>query len=338
MAKSKKMIKLQDIAADTGVSINTVSRALRGKPDVNEETRREILKAAKKLGYLTSEKSIPASRPLLIGVLVEDILNPFYAKIMQGIERVIWQKRANFLFQCSYRQESKEQEILTFFGQQPVDGLLITAVANPGQVNAYLQHSDIPTVFLSQRFEQYDVDYVINDNYEGARLAVEYLLRLGHSQIAHITGIGPQVSSAERLRGYQEALEATGIPINPRLICSSDSSIESGYYVMKSLLQTDVKFTAVFAYNDLIALGAIRAIKEANLRIPTDISVVGYDDIIFAEFSEIPLTTVHQPILEIGTKATEILFERIELGSDSPSSRIIMKPRLVIRGTTTICP
>lgn len=335
--KRRKLIKLQDIAVKAGVSVNTVSRALRDKSDVGENTRKTIIKLARELGYAIPEQVPAPNRNLLIGVLIQDILNPFYANIVQGIESVLWQKRANFLFQCSYRQESKEQDILAFFSQQPVDGLLITSVVNPEQVIAHLKHSRLPTIFLSQHFEQYAVDYVINDNYEGALLAVEHLINLGHTQIAYLAGLESQ-SNAERFRGYQRALATAGIPVNPWLIRASDSTIESGYYVMKSLLQSDVKLTAVFAYNDLIALGAIRAIKEANLRIPADLSVVGYDDIVFAEFSEIPLTTVHQPTMEIGRKAAELLFEKIAAGPGPQPVQIVLKPYLAIRGTTSICP
>lgn len=334
--KRRKSVKLHDIAVKAGVSVNTVSRALRDKSDVREKTRRTILKIARELGYAIPEQAAARNKPLLIGVLIQDILNPFYANIVQGIESVLWQKRANFLFQCSYRQELKEQDILTFFSEQPVDGLLITSVINPDHVIAHLKHSQLPTIFLSQRFEQYEVDYVINDNYEGALLAVEHLIKLGHTQIAYLAGIETQ-SNAERFRGYQRALEAAGIPLNQWLIRASDSTIESGYYVMKSLLQTDLKLTAVFAYNDLIALGAIRAIKEVNRRVPADISVVGYDDIPFAEFSEVPLTTVHQPTLEIGWKAAELLFEKIEFGANHLPRQIVLKPHLTIRGTTSIC-
>lgn len=337
MEKRRKLVKLRDIAQKAGVSVNTVSRALRGKADIGEETKKTILALARELGYAAPEINAAPEKTHQIGVLIQDIQNPFYAGIVEGIEGVLWQKRANFLFQCSYRQESREQALLAFFAQQAIDGLLITSVINPAHVIAQLEGTTIPTVFLSQHFEQYEVDYVINDNYEGAFLAVEHLLQLGHTQIAYIAGFDTQ-SNTERFRGYQETLEKSGKSIDPRLIRTSDSTIESGYYVMKSLLQAHVKFTAVFAYNDLLALGAIRAIKEAGLHVPADISVVGYDDITFAEFAEIPLTTVHQPITEIGAKAAEILFEKIENENRQNAYHVILKPRLTIRGTTSIGP
>jgi len=171
----KETVRLRDIAIKAGVSVNTVSRALRNKPDVSEKTRKAIFRLAEELGYVFPPQSSPTRRKtLMIGVLIQDILNPYYAKVVQGIEHVLWQERVKFLFGCSYRQESKEKDILLFFSQQQVDGLLITSVVNPDYVISYLEHSNIPTIFLSQRFEQYEVDYVINDNFEGASMATEH--------------------------------------------------------------------------------------------------------------------------------------------------------------------
>jgi len=338
MKARRKSIKLHDIAVRASVSVNTVSRALRNKPDVGEKTRETILQLAKELGYVIPSQTSPRNEIPVIGVLIQDILNPFYARVVQGIESVLWQERANFLFGCSYRQESKEKDVLSFFSQQQVDGLLITSVVNPDYVISYLKHSNVPTIFLSQRFEQYEVDYVINDNFEGAFMATEHLLKLGHTRIAYIMGIDTQVSAHERFRGYQGALKNAGIPVDNRLLRSGDSTIESGYYLAKDLLQSGEKMTAFFAYNDLVALGAFRAIREANLRIPTDVSLVGYDDIIFTEFFEAPLTTVHQPTIEISRKAAELLFEKIKAGPSYEIQQVVLKPRLVIRSSTSICP
>lgn len=338
MRTRRKSVKLHDIAVKAGVSVNTVSRALRNKPDVGEKTRETILRLAKELGYVIPSQASSRPEVSMIGVLIQDILNPFYAKVVQGIESVLWQERANFLFGCSYRQESKEKDVLSFFSQQQVDGLLITSVVNPDYVISYLKQSNIPTIFLSQRFEQYEVDYVINDNFEGAFMATEHVIKLGHTRIAHITVPDTQMSARERLRGYQHALENAGIPVEKRLLRSGDSTVESGYYLTKDLLQSGEKMTALFAYNDVVALGAFRAVKEANLQVPTDISLVGYDDIMFAEFFEIPLTTVRQPTIEISRKAAELLFEKIKAGSHYKTHQVILKPRLVVRSSTSICP
>lgn len=338
MKTKKKTVRLHDIAVKAGVSVNTVSRALRNKPDVSEKTRTTIFRLAEELGYVLAPQSSSSDKILTIGVLIQDILNPFYAKIVQGIEHVLWQERAKFLFGCSYRQESKERDIFAFFCQQQVDGLMVGSVVNPEHIAKQLKTIDIPVVAFSQHFQEFDLDYVINDNYTGAMVAMDHLIKLGHRHIAHIAGLDSQVSSRERVRGYKEALNNAGIPIDHRLLRTSDNTIESGYYLTKDLLQASDKLTAIFAYNDLVALGAFRAIREANLQVPSDISLIGYDDITIAEFFEVPLTTVKQPMQEIGRKAAELLFEKIRTGSEHQIQHIVLKPRLTVRSSTSICP
>lgn len=333
----KKPVRLEDIAAKTGVSINTVSRALRNQPYVNKATKTVIFRVAKELGYPVAAPLPSEENPFTIGVLVQDMKNPFFPMALEGIEQVLWQERANLLFGCSYRQESKERDVFIAFCRQQVDGIFLGSVINPEFIASHLQEIAIPVTSISQRFQEYNVDYVINDNYHGAILAMEHLIKLGHTRIAHISGLESQMSSQERLRGYQDALAAAGIPVDPQLLRSSDNTMESGYFLAKDLLQTTHDLTALFAFNDLVALGAARAIREANLHVPADISLVGYDDIPSAEYFEVPLTTVRQPMVEIGRKATEILLEKIRLGGKHQLQRIILQPTLSIRSSTSIC-
>ncbi len=337
MRTKKKTARLRDIANKAGVSVNTVSRALRNKPDVSEHTRTTIFHLAEELGYVLPQQPPTENEVLTIGVLIQDILNPYYAEIVQGIEQVLWQERANFLFGCSYRQESREKDVFTYFCQQGVDGLLIGSVVNPEYIIAQLENITLPTIAVSQRFQERNIGYVVNDNYYGAFLATDHLLKLGHTRIAHIAGLDSQSSAGERIRGYQDALAEAGIPFDPRLLRTSDNTVESGYYLAKDLLQSVKDISAMFTYNDLLALGAFRAIREAQLKVPTDISLVGYDDIALAEFFEVPLTTVHQPMLEIGRKATEILLDKIRRNEEA-SQQVVLKPRLTIRSSTSVCP
>jgi DNA-binding LacI/PurR family transcriptional regulator len=335
----KKTVRLHDIAAKAGVSINTVSRALRNQVYVNERTRATIFQVAEELGYALPLQASPSnSKRLTIGVLIQDIKNPFFPMAIEGIEQVLWQENANLLFGCSYRQESKERDLLVSFCQQQVDGIFLGSVINPDYILSQLRHIACPVVSISQRFQECEVDYVINDNYKGAMLAMEHVIKLGHTRIAHIAGLDTELSTQERLRGYQDALKHAGIPFDERLLRRSDETMESGYFLSKDLLQVTEDVTAIFAFNDLVALGAARAIREANLQIPTDISLVGYDDIPSAEYLEVPLTTVNQPIVEIGRKATEILCEKIKTGPEHPLQQIILQPRLSIRRSTSVCP
>ncbi len=335
----KKTVRLHDIAAKAGVSINTVSRALRNQLYVNEKTKATIFQVAEELGYSFPLQTSPSSnKTLTIGVLIQDIKNPFFPMAIEGIEQVLWQENANLLFGCSYRQELKERDILLSFCQQQIDGIFLGSVINPEYILSQLRHISCPVVSISQRFQECNVDCVINDNYKGAILAMEHLIKLGHTRIAHISGLDAELSTQERLRGYKDALKNAGIPFDEQLLRSSDETMESGYFLTKDLLHVTDDLTAIFAFNDLAALGAARAIREANLQIPTDISLVGYDDIPSAEYLEVPLTTVNQPVVEIGRKATEILFEKIKTGHEHQLQQIILQPRLSIRRSTSICP
>ncbi len=341
--KKTKTVRLRDIAEKAGVSVNTVSRTLRNNPGVSEATKRTIVQLAEELGYPFASqteldhKALAVDR-LTIGVLIQDTQNPFFWSVVQGIEQVLWQERANFLFECSHRQESKERDVFSFFCQQPVDGLIIGSVIDRDYILGQLQHTTIPMTSLSQRFQESNIDYVVNDNYRGAIMAMEHLISLGHTRIAYIAGLSTQTSARERARGYKDALESAGIPRDERLLRTSDDTVESGYYLAKDLLQTTENLSAIFAYNDLVALGAFRAIREANLHVPTDISLVGYDDIAHAGFFEVPLTTVHQPMVEIGRKAAEILLEKIKIGAEHHVQQILLQPKLTIRSSTSICP
>jgi LacI family transcriptional regulator len=333
----KKPVRLKDIAVKAGVSINTVSRALHKRPYVNEKTKALIFQVAEELGYALAPQTVSESRTLTIGVLVQDIKNPFYPMALEGIEQALWQERANLLFGCSYRQESKERDIFSSFCQQQVDGIFLGSVINPEYILSQLRNTSIPVTSISQRFQECNVDYVITDNYKGAILAMEHLIKLGHTRIAHISGLDAQMSSQERLRGYKDALKNAGLPFDEQLIRSGDDTMESGYFLTKDLLQATRDLTAIFAFNDLIALGAARGITEANLQIPTDISLVGFDDIPAAEYFEVPLTTVHQSIVEIGRKATEILIAKIRAGSMHQLQQIVLQPKLSVRSSTSIC-
>ena len=332
-----KSVRLRDIAAKAGVSINTVSRALHQRPYVNEKTRSFIFQAAEELGYALAPATVSDSKTLTIGVLMQDIKNPFYPMALEGIEQALWQERANLLFGCSYRQESKERDIFSSFCQQQVDGIFLGSMINPEYILSRLPKIAIPVTSISQRFQECHVDYVITDNYKGALLAMEHLIKLGHRRIAHISGLDTQTSSQERLRGYKDALANAGLPFDEQLLRSGDDTMESGYFLTKNLLQAASDLTAIFAFNDLIALGAARGIREAKLQIPTDISLVGFDDIPAAEYVEVPLTTVRQSMVEIGRKATEILLAKIRAGGLHRLQQIVLQPKLSVRSSTSIC-
>lgn len=338
MAKERKTTKLQDIAEEVGMSINTVSRALRNKPDVNETTRNIIVQKAREMEYEFAEPAaINRDNVLQIGVIIEDLENPHYARIIRGMEQVFWHERINFIIYSSYRRESKELGICEFFCDQRLDGIIVASAMNPEGLVKLIEDAGIPAVALSRNYEEFGMDFVVTDNFAGGYMAAEHLLRLGHQSIAHITGVESQRSAMDRLCGYSQALTDANIPVDPRIIRVSDNSIESGYYLTRDLLQIPDRPTAIFAYSDLVALGCYRAINECNITVPNDLSLVGFDDNYFAEYYQQPLTTVHQPSTEIGSKCAEILIRKIRSVPTEAPQKIILKPRLAVRSSTSIC-
>jgi len=329
---------MKDVAREGGVSINTVSRALNGKPDVNKDTKKRILEIADRLNYVPNflAKGLVTKNTKTIGVIVSDNANPFFARIIKGTEDFARSKGYNIILCNTDERYEREEEAIRLLREKRVDGLLITLT--PAQEKRAdileLKRSGVPFVLLNRHMENIMTDYVINDNVYGAYLAVNHLVKSGHKKIGYISG-PPQISSAqERLEGYKKALFENNIDFDNSLVKKSNLKMEDGYRLMKEFLQLENRPTAVFAYSDLLAIGALKALKEAKLRVPKDIALVGYDDIEFCSLLEVPLTTVHQPRYRIGEEGAKILINRIEKKDSEGFQQIVLKPELVIREST----
>ncbi|HHY97537.1 MAG TPA: LacI family transcriptional regulator, partial [Firmicutes bacterium] len=308
-------VTIKDIAERAGVSVNTVSRALNNKPEISPETREKIIEIARSLNYTPNilARSLVLKQTYTLGLVVPDNSDPFYAQLAKGVEATAIKRQYNSILCNTDENPNKEIDVLKLLREKRVDGILITTVQKDAAYFKEMLRDEIPFVFLNRHMDDLDVDYVVNDNVAGAYEAVSFLIQLGHKRIAHITGPAHLSSVREREKGYRKALEDHGLEASGSLIFRSDSlKIAAGYNVMKSLLASDSRITAVFAFCDLLAIGAYKAIIEAGLNVPGDISIIGYDDIEFAEFLEVPLTTVAQPTYEIGQIGTEILIERLK--------------------------
>ena len=326
---------MKDIAREAGVSINTVSRALNGKPDVNEDTKKGILEIADRLNYVPNflAKGLVTKNTRTIGVIVSDNANPFFARMIKGIEDYARSRGYNIILCNTDERYEKEEEAVRLLREKRVDGLLITLT--PAQKERTdileLKRTGVPFVLLNRHMDDIITDYVINDNVYGAYLAVSHLAKLGHKRIGYISGPSQISSVRERLEGYKKALFENNIKFDNSLVKESNLKMEDGYKLMKEFLELENRPTAVFTYSDLLAIGALKALKEAKLEVPKDIALVGYDDIEFSSLLEVPLTTVHQPRYRIGEEGAKILIDRIE-GKDSEDlHQIVLKPELVIR-------
>ncbi|MGG6314280.1 LacI family DNA-binding transcriptional regulator [Paenibacillus macerans] len=328
------MITIYDIAQQTGYSPTTVSKVFNGYTDVSEKTRRKILDTAERLGYVPNAhaRSLTTKRSWTIGMLFIEpsgagILHPYFAGVIEGFKQVATSKGYDLMF-ISKDIGNKKSGYLEHCKIRGIDGVVVIL---PDATDPYFQElldSAIPCVLLDQESDGKSTVY--SDNIEGSWRAVNYLHSLGHRKIAHIGG-GPTFAGKKRLNGYMQAMRELGLPIHPQHVVqgSYDYTVESGKKAMEELLQAEERPTAVFAAGDNLALGAMTAIKGHGLRVPEDISLVGFDDIEMAKYLTPALTTVRQNTYVLGSRAADMLTYTIEGGEDVQSD--VIPVELVIR-------
>ncbi|WP_339822303.1 LacI family DNA-binding transcriptional regulator [Paenibacillus sp. FSL R7-0216] len=328
------MITIYDIAQFTGFSPTTVSKVFNGYSDVSEKTRRKILDAADELGYVPNAhaRSLTTKRSWMIGVLFIEpsgagILHPYFGGVIEGFKQVATSKGYDLMF-ISKDIGGKRSGYLEHCKIRGIDGVVVVL---PDASDPYFQElleSKIPCVLLDQKSTVKSTVY--SDNAEGVRQAVSYLHSIGHRKIAHIGG-GPTFAGEQRLNGYIQAMEELGLTINPQHVVqgSYDYTIESGSRAMEELLKADERPTAVFAAGDNLAVGAMMAMKRHGLRVPEDISLVGFDDIEMSKFLTPALTTVRQNTYVLGSRAADMLIYSIEGGEDVQKG--VIPVELVVR-------
>jgi len=331
------MVTIKEIAEKAGVSTATVSRALNGKPDIALETKKKILAIVKELNYTPNNiaRAFVTKKTKCIGVVVADNANPFYAEIIRGIEETTMRKGYSIILCNTSEDIKREIKAIQVLKEKRVDGMIINPTQKKIEHLRALKEEGIPFVLLNRNIEELEVDCVKNDNIYGAYQATEHLIRLGHKRIGHITGPLYTSSVRERIIGYKKALATYGIPIDESLIANVSLTFQGGYEGALKLLKSSDPPTAIFAYSDIMAIGVIKACKELKIKIPENLSLVGYDDIEISSFIEVPLTTVRQARYTIGTIITDLLIKRIRRPkSKKPPQCIVLKPELVIRNST----
>jgi len=338
-SRNRKLERLtiRDIAREAGVSINTVSRALNDKPDISDKTKERVLETVKRLGYRPNRlaRGLRSNKTGTIGVVVTDIANPYFAALVKGVGKAAKEHNYSIILQDTDEDYEKEREAVQTMLAEQVDGLLITPVQTGKETIIELQESGLPFVLLGRHFDDLETDYVATDDIRGGFLATEHLIRQGHERIALLGGPLHISSAKERFQGYKEALERYGLELDERLIETGAITMRDGYATAKSLLSCEPRPTAIFAYSDFVALGIVKAIREAGLKIPDDIAIVGYDDIEFSSCLEVPLTTVRIPKEEIGRQAVEILLEKMAKPDGAGQFRgVKLEVELVVREST----
>ena len=328
------MPTMKDVAQAAAVSVTTVSHVVNETRYVSEELRERVLQAMDKLNYHpnTLARSLRQGISHTIGLIVPDNANPFFAEIARVIETRGFENGYSCILCNSDSQLEKELTYVSMLVAKQVDGIVFIGASSHSEQIALLTEQAVPVVVADRQLLDSDVDLVLVDNYRGGHLATEHLISQGHRRIGCVTGPSDTTPSADRVHGYMDALAAAGLPVDNTLIVKGDFRYSTGATGASQLLDLTEPPTAIFACNDAMAIACMAVVRERGLAIPDDISIIGFDDVPQAAFTSPPLTTVAQPIEEIGKVATDLLIERMS-GSTRPNQRVILDVSLVIRGS-----
>lgn len=305
---------LAELAQAAGVSISTVSRVLsNGKYPLKKETRQRILVLAEEMGYKPNlvARSLQSSRSHLVGVIVDRMQSPFAAATVQGIQDGLRNAGYSISIAYSNRDQDLAKEAINSFYSHQVDGIVILNSWLHTFNDPILSLQDRPFVFVNRVFGNCMHNCVGPGDRYGAQLATQHLVDLGHRRIGYINGMEDWIEAQNRLSGYRDVLVKHGLPVDETLIRQGNWGVDSGYEAARELLALDERPTAIFAANDIMALGAIYAIQKAGLEVPTDVAIVGYDDRDFAAWIRPALTTIRMPSYEMGQAAARLLLQQI---------------------------
>ena len=338
----KSAVTVKDVAQRAGVHPSTVSRALSaGTARVSADLVARVLAAAEALSYRPNRvaRALRMRQSSSVGMLIPDILNPAYPPIVRGVEDALRPAGLSVLLASTDNDPRREADLIALMLDQRVDGLLLATATRKYPPLADLLRAGLPVVLANRSTGNGQLPLVTGDDERGIRLAVEHLRSLGHQDIAHLAGTDRVSSGHDRKRAFVRAMRETGKPADPEAIVSADQfdgpvGIQLGELLTRELLARRVKFTAVVAANDLLAMGCYTVLERNHLAVPGAVSVVGYNDIGLADRISPPLTTVHNPLYEIGLAAGQRLLQCMQGGGAGKAERQTLAPSLIVRGST----
>jgi len=332
-------VTIKDIAAELGLSVSTVSKALNDYLDVSPETRQLVKETAQRLGYQPNATARSLRRRCTdkIGLLLffqtrDSILTTEYCfELIRGVALTAEKYGYNLVLYTTIAH--REDQLKRVCGAQEVDGFILLGAGRLSKAIALLSGETTPFVVLNRRVKRPDVSFIAPDNVAGARAAVRHLLELGHRRIGYIGRPDDPETDTDRLTGYRQALAEFDVPFDEQLVIPVSFELGSGCQAMNALLDLPTPPSAVFVFNDRLAIEALRAVNERGMQVPDDVALVGFDDIHSTQVTTPPLTTVHQPLLEMGSQAMQALLTHLTGESLAPI-RLTLPVHLIVRGST----
>jgi len=332
--------RMKDIARDLSVSVITVSKVLRNHPDISEATRNRVLKRMKELNYRPNlaARSLVTGKSYTVGLIVPDLVHPFFAELAKGASRVLRERAYGLLISSSEENVELERQEIDQMLARGVDALLIASTQSTVESFRQIEERSVPYVLLDRHFAGLAANFVGIDDERAGILATEHLISAGCRRIAHIRG--PEVSTGiGRWTGYRRALLRHGLDVPDSLVVLEDTSDESadtsGYEAMKKLLAIDPRPDGVFCHNDPTALGAMRAIVEAGLNIPGDVALIGCGNVVYAPLLMVPLSSIDQDNFAMGARAGELALSLLSAKAKTKPQSILMPSKVVVRASSS---
>ena len=328
------MVTIKKIAKKAGVSVGTVSKVLNYDKTVSEINKRKVIRIIKELNYRPNRiaRSLSKGKTKNVGFIIPDITNPFFPELVRGASDLLI-SNGYYVFLCSSDNDSnKEDFYINDLVSMWIDGIIIAPSDTENRDIGIFNKIISPFVVVDREIKELNKDLIIINNKKGAYEAASYLISNGHRRIVILAGPQYTKTAQDRFMGWKKALEEKAL-FREEFAFWGNFSIDSGYEMMKKVFNNLGKVDAVFACNDLIALGAIQAIEEKKYKIPDDISIIGFDDIYLSRFLKSPLTTVKQPIYDMGKIAAEILLDRMSSSKDFVPKKVVIEGNLIERGS-----
>jgi len=325
---------IYQVAERAGVSLSTVSRVLNGKASVNKVLKERVEKAVKELNYRPNSvaRSLANNRTDSVGVLVPELNAPFFGDLMQAVESTLRAADKHVIISVGRNCLETEKDAVEFLISRNCDALIMHAEALSDEYLLELNQSKLPVALVNRQVEGLPDACTSLDNEKGGYLATRHLLELGHKDIAYISGPTDKCDASLRLEGHKRALSEAGLPINPQLIFNGDYSEEDGKIGLLELMARDVPFTALVCANDWMASGAISCARDLGMSLPHDLSVVGFDDVVFAHHVFPRLTTVSNPIAEMAEMSAKYILNKVY--GQANNVQLYFEPSLVVREST----